>query len=153
MSIDFPDLCALKAGNSTAWDVAFYHLWPIALRAAKHPQTCLVPWEAEDVASEAMLEIISRIQNVRSIDEIKALLTTIAYRRAVSAARRKFAVKRSAQDDGELIAASSESASSRLSDIERTEMLLSLRKALSVLDPETQLLLLEKIGHELTYQE
>ena len=91
MSRDFPDLCALKAGNSTAWDAAFYHLWPIALRAAQHPQACLVPWEAEDVASEAMLEVISRIQNVRSIDEIKALLTTIAYRRAVSLASSRLA--------------------------------------------------------------
>src|SRR5258705_9316598 len=93
MSKEFPDLSALKAGNRAAWDEAFRHLWPMALRAARHPEACLVTWEAEDVANDAILELITQIDAVASADEMKALVITIAFRRGISLARRKSAAK------------------------------------------------------------
>src|SRR5205085_287836 len=77
-----------------AWNKAFSHLWTIALNAARHPAACLVPWEAEDVASEAVLELIANIESVTSPGHAKALTATIAYRRAIEFARRKSAAKR-----------------------------------------------------------
>src|SRR5688572_20567133 len=102
MSKDFPDLDTLKAGDMAAWDEAFRHLWPMALRAAQHSDACLVTWEAEDVAGEAILELISQIEKITSVEEAKAIVITIAFRRAISLARRKSAIKRRPPADNDL---------------------------------------------------
>ena len=149
MSKDFPDLSALKAGDCAAWREAFCHLWPMALRAAQHPEARLATWEAEDVASDAIEELISRFDAVTSVDHAKALVFSIARGRAISLARRKSAAKRRRPDDPDC----GETSTTELSDIERIEMAVLLRQALDVLDSETQLLLMEKVVHNFTYEE
>ena len=153
MSVEFPELNALKAGNAEAWNSAFYHLWPIALRVAHHPEACLVPWEREEVASDAILELIEHFDAVASIDQAKALLTTITYRRAISFARRKFAAKRTRPKDYEAQTHDEMADNHHLSDIERVELTVLMKRALDVLEPQTRQLLLEKIQQQSTYEE
>jgi RNA polymerase sigma-70 factor, ECF subfamily len=151
---DFPDLTALKAGERAAWDEAFRRLWPMALRAAQHPEARLVAWEAEDVANEAILELISQIDAVASADEMKALVITIAFRRAISLARRKSAAKRRLPDNGEPNHDDpASSPMSDLTDMEKREMVVLLGQALEAVDRDTRLLLKEKIELDLTYHE
>lgn len=155
MSNDFPNLSALKAGDGAAWDKAFCHLWPMALRAAQHPEACLVTWEAEDIANEAILELISQIGKVTNAEETKALVVTIAYRRAVSLARRKSAIKRRlpTSNEFELSPEVSSEFITNYTDAEQREMTILVRQALGVLDTQTRCFLMEKIGQNLTYQE
>ena len=101
-----------------------------------------------------MLDVISRIQNVRSTDEIKALLTTIAFRSAVSVARRKFAAKRCAQKENTVSDLVHEThAPAAFNEMEQSEIALLVREALSVLDGETRSLLLQRLESDLTYEE
>ena len=146
---DCPDLCALKAGELAAWRAAWPCFWAIALQAARHPRTGLVRWEAEDVASEAIEELITRIDTASTIPHAKALLATIASRRAIDFARRKSAEKRRAPTSEQPDAYTDSS----MSLVEQAELVLLVQNALEALDPETRALLMEKIGQQLTYRE
>jgi RNA polymerase sigma-70 factor (ECF subfamily) len=151
MASDFFELHALQRGDPVAWTAAFPHLWPIALRAASHPEACLVPWEAEDVAHDAMIELIQSIDDVRNVDEMKGFLSTIAYRSAIDYSRRKYAGKRS--PPAELDEAHEVPSTPELGPADLREMTLLIRKAFDVLDRQTQRLLIEKVAMDLTYDE
>ena len=151
---------ALKIGDEQAWSLAFHDLWPLALRAAQHPELVLTLEEAQDAASEALVQVVEQIERVQLYEEVKALAVTIAYRRAVSLARRKSAAKRQpkipaldVQEQDCDTRETSDSMSSRLSDQEIRELVVLLKEALAALDEETRTLLKEKIGHGLTYEE
>jgi RNA polymerase sigma factor (sigma-70 family) len=157
---DVPDMGALKGGDNVAWRLAFYRLWPLALRAAKHPKLVLTLEEAQDAASEALEQLASRIETVASFDELKALTVTIAYRRAVSLARRKSATKRPkscppevAVGGGDHKAQFHSCTEARLTDQELRELVVLLRKAFEGLDEQTGTLLREKIGDGSSYAE
>src|SRR5258708_40329697 len=94
MPREFPDLRELKRGSETAWTEAFRALWPIALRAARHYHAALTAEDAEDAASDALKQIVSRAGDVATFQELEALLAVIAYRTAISLARAKSASKR-----------------------------------------------------------
>ena len=151
---DFPDLGLLKDGDNEAWDIAFSHLWPIALWAARHSEACLADSDIEDAASGAIHELITKIETVKDVDHAKALLTIIARNHAVSIARKNSAKKRRLPDNCEPPFAEPHSVfSNDLMDIERCEMILSLRQALNGLTSQTQLLLMEKIAYGRTSEE
>ena len=155
------DIAALQAGDEAAWTAVFRQLWTVALGAARHPSACLTGGEAEEAASEALAQLVSQIALVRTVEELNALAATIAFRRAISLARRKSAAKRGAAslslDDvllhDETLLASHSSANNGLSDVEAAEMALLLQQALSELDGETRTLLEEKLVSGATYQE
>ena len=149
MTDEFPDLSALKAGDNAAWEVAFRHLWPIARQAAKCPQAFLTDSEAEDTASDAMIAFFRQIERVSSVDHAKALVTIIARRRAISRRRKNPPDTRPLPQDWEPDSAET----AELTDIERCEMILLLRRALDVLASETRLILVEVITHGVTYKE
>ena len=151
MSNDFPEISALKAGDSYAWDEAFSHLWPIALNAARHPAACLVPWEAEDVASEALIELIGKIETVTSTGHAKALTATIAYRRAIELARRKSAIKRSLPEN--FVTPTQISWPTELTDLELSDMIVLLRQALDILDTDTRSIVEDRFVLGLSYEE
>src|SRR6266516_5359078 len=94
MSANHGHIDALKIGDEQAWTRAFHDLWPLALRAARHPELFLTLEEAQDAASEALVQVVEQIEHVQIYDQVKALAVTIAYRRAVSLARRNSAAKR-----------------------------------------------------------
>lgn len=145
---------ALKRGDPVHWRTAFAQFWPVALRAAHHPQaSCLVPWEKEEVAHEAMLDWIDHFETLANMEEAKALLITISYRRAISAARRKYAAKRSAPPEVEEQFSASGSANLNGScDVERADVTLLLKKVLDSVEPDTRLMLIDKI-EGLTYKQ
>ena len=147
--IDFLDLCALKARNVKAWRAAWPCFWPIALHAARHPDAGLVRWEAEDVASDAIQELILRIDSVSSLHHAAALLATIAYSRAIDLARRKSAAKRRLPPPEDFVSANN----SVSDDLERAERLIRLHQALEVLDADAKLLVMEKFCEELPYKQ
>jgi len=151
---DFPDLGALKAGDEAAWQAAFWHLWPIALRAAQNPQARLEDAEAEDVASEAIEILISKIEQVTSFDHAEALVSVIASRRAISHARSNSAAKRPPPNNRDFALAEIPAVSStNMTDIDLCDMIVLLRRAFDVLDVSTRLMLLEKTGDGLTYNQ
>ena len=151
---------ALKIGDEQAWRRAFHDLWPLALRAAQHPELFLTLEEAEDAGSEALVQVVEQIERVESYEEVKALAVTIAYRRAVSLARRKSAAKRQPKIPSRDLAEQdwdareiSDSISSRLADQEIRELVVLLQEALAALDEKTRTLLKEKIGCGLSYEQ
>jgi RNA polymerase sigma-70 factor (ECF subfamily) len=155
------DIPALQAGDEAAWTAAFRHLWTVALGAARHPSACLTESESEEAASEALAQLVSQITLVRTVEELKALAATIAFRRAISLARRKSAAKRGtlslSLNDGlfrdETLLALQSPDRDGLSDVEAAEMALLLQQALSELDRETRTLLEEKLLSGSTYEE
>jgi RNA polymerase sigma factor (sigma-70 family) len=154
------DIPALQAGDEAAWTAAFRHLWRTALGAARHPCACLTDGESEEAASEALAQLVSQITLVRTVQELEALVATIAFRRAISVARRKSAAKRGAVSlslndalflDETLALHAPDSDGS--TDVEAAEMALLLQQALSELDDETRALLEEKLVSGATYEE
>ena len=155
------DVAALQVGDEAAWTAAFRQLWTVALGAARHPSACLTDGESEEAASEALAQLVSHIALVKTFEELKALAATIAFRRAISMARRKSAAKRGAAllslDDalsnGDRLLEWHSSANDGFSDVEAAEMALLLQQALSELDQETRTLLEEKLVSGATYEE
>jgi DNA-directed RNA polymerase specialized sigma24 family protein len=145
MSANPGHIDALKLGDEQAWSLAFHDLWPLALRAAQHPELVLTLEEAQDAASEALVQLVDQIDRVQTYEAVKALAVTIAYRRAVSLARRKSAAKRQPKTpSGDLAEQdcdareTSDSMSSGLSDPEIRELVVLLKEALAALDEETR---------------
>jgi RNA polymerase sigma factor (sigma-70 family) len=89
-----PNLQALQRGDGAAWDEAFVWLWPAAFGAAQSILTGSLNHEAEDVAIEALEELIEKVRGLRSVEELKPLVASIAHHRAVSRLRAHFAPKR-----------------------------------------------------------
>lgn len=156
-----PSLDALQRRDEAAWTAAFHQLWPIAVCAARHPSACLTNTEAEEAASEALAQLVSQASLVANFEQLKALTATIAFRKAISMARKRSASKRGAGvlslDDKSLFdeswLAPHSMPDNGLSDVEAAEMVLLLQQALSELDAETQTLLEEKHVLGATYEE
>ncbi len=89
-----PDLKALQQGDARAWDAAFDWLWPTAFAVAQFKLQPFLPDEVEDVAIEAVEELVDKVRDVKAVEELKPLLASIAHHRAVSLLRHRFAKKR-----------------------------------------------------------
>jgi DNA-directed RNA polymerase specialized sigma24 family protein len=89
-----PDLRALKLGDEAAWNAAFEWLWPTVFGAAQSKLQRFLPDEVEDTAMEALEQLVEKVRSVNTVDELKPLVATIAYNRAVSLLRNRFAKKR-----------------------------------------------------------
>ena len=89
-----PDLKSLQQGDAAAWDEAFRWLWPTAFAVAKLKLQPYFPNEIEDVAIEALEEVVAKVPAVKSAEELKPLVASIAHHRAVSLLRERFAKKR-----------------------------------------------------------
>ena len=93
-AVPLPDLRALQRGDPAAWDEAFAWLWPAAFGAAQAKLQPFLPGDVEDVAIEALEELIEKVRGVRAVEELKPLVASIAHHRAVSRLRQHFAAKR-----------------------------------------------------------
>src|SRR5438445_3454396 len=89
-----PDLRALQSGDADAWEGAFQWLWPVVFAVAKLKLQPYFPNEVEDVAIEALEELVEKVRTVKSAEELKPLAASIAHHRAVSLLRERFAKKR-----------------------------------------------------------
>lgn len=151
---DPPDLQKLKRGEQHAWTDAFYHLWPIAYHAALASSAGLTPDEAEDVAIEALTQLVAGIDSVTTEAGLKALTAVISRRQAISLARRKAAAKRPeigvhldalTECEGERIL-HPQSQDGAFSESDATELLQILHRSLLAEDAATRELL---VAHHL----
>jgi RNA polymerase sigma factor (sigma-70 family) len=144
----------LQLGDETAWSHVFPMLWSVARRAAATPMAGLSQPETEDVAIETLAEMARRKVRAATLVQLRALTATIAFRKAISMARRRSAAKRSAPDPQPTSAAPHGGETiSRLDEVQLHELLSLLSDALSDLDPETRSLLWDKQIAGLSYQE
>jgi RNA polymerase sigma factor (sigma-70 family) len=91
-----PDLHALQRGDEAAWDAAFGWLWPTVFAVAQLKLQPFLPDEVEDMAIEALGQLVDKVRSVKSVEELKPLAASIAHHRAVSLLRERFAQKRDA---------------------------------------------------------
>ena len=91
-----PDLHALQRGDEAAWDAAFGWLWPTVFAVAQLKLQPFLPDEVEDMAIEALGQLVDKVRSVKSVEELKPLAASIAHHRAVSLLRERFAQKRGA---------------------------------------------------------
>src|SRR5262249_28283184 len=92
--MNLPDLQALQAGDADAWDEAFRWLWPVAFGAARKVLQSHLPDDAEDTAVRGIEELVDKVKQLKSGDELRPLVASIAHNLAVSRLRQHFADKR-----------------------------------------------------------
>jgi RNA polymerase sigma factor (sigma-70 family) len=92
--MNIPELSKLKSGDADAWDEAFQWLWPTAFAVAQLKLQPYFPEDIEDVAIEALEELVEKVHQVKAAEELKPLTASIAHNRAVSRLRERFAAKR-----------------------------------------------------------
>lgn len=154
----------LKQGDRDAWDETFDWLWPTVLAVANLKLQPFLPAEAEDVAIEALEELVEKVQEVRTIEELKPLAASIAHNRAVSLLRERFAKKRGegkitsldkpldAPDDAHPVkeVAAEPRTLDTLDQIELTGLLVELQRCIK---PESQFVVADFFVRGLSYQQ
>jgi RNA polymerase sigma factor (sigma-70 family) len=94
--VSTPNLKALQRGEEAAWDEAFRWLWPAAFGAAQIKLQPWLPGDVEDVVIEALEELVEKVRQISTVEELRPLAASIAHHRAVSRLREFFAAKRGA---------------------------------------------------------
>ena len=158
--MNVPDLQALQRGDAAAWDEAFHWLWPAAFGAAQAKLQPFLPGDVEDVAIESLEELVEVVTRVKTVEELKPLVASIAHHRAVSRLREHFAAKRGSGQTASLEARVEEwredaeaAADSPLVSLERKELAEVLRTLLAELKPPQGELLADFYQHGLSYEE
>lgn len=156
-----PDLRALRAGDETAWDAAFDWLWPTAFAVAQFKLQAFFPEDVEDVAIEALEEVVGKVRELSSGEELKPLAASIAHNRAISLLRGRFAQKRGAgrtesldkpvNDAGELMDPPGEAP--LLVELDQNELAGLLRELQRDVKPEHRVLLDDFFLRRLSYEE
>jgi RNA polymerase sigma factor (sigma-70 family) len=159
--VHLPDLQALLRGDEAAWDEAFRWLWPAAFGAAHVTLHPYLPADVEDVAIEAMEELVEKVSEVISVEELKPLAASIAHHRAVSRLRQHYAAKHGSgktesldakqQEAGELPEVAS--VASPLAALEQRELAAVLGQLLAELNPPQGEMLADFFLHGLSYEE
>jgi RNA polymerase sigma factor (sigma-70 family) len=160
-TVNLPDLCALKTGDANAWDEAFVWLWPTVFAVAKLKLQPYFPNEIEDVAIESIEQLVERVLEVKSVEELKPLAASIAHNRAVSLLRERFAKKRGegktesldAQASGGVNQNEPTTTDSPLDDLKQKELAQRLGKSLAELKPPMGEILSDFFLHGLSYAE
>jgi RNA polymerase sigma factor (sigma-70 family) len=138
-----PDLQALQRGDAAAWDMAFPWLWPAAFGAAQATLLPFLPAEVEDVAIESLEALVEKVRELKSVEELKPLVASIAHHRAVSLLRERFAKKRGEGRTGSpeavqgaaVIDCPDPTANSPLAALEQKELAECLSRTISKLKP------------------
>ena len=156
-----PDLQSLKAGQAEAWDVAFQWLWPVVFAVAQLKLQPFIPNEIEDVAMEALEELVEKAGTVKAVEELKPLAASIAHHRAVSLLRERFAKKRGEGKTESLEATlgdegaghESVAGGSPLDNLGQKELAEQLAASLTALKPPLGEVLSDFYLHGLRYEE
>ena len=160
-TVSLPDLGALKTGDANAWDEAFAWLWPTVFAVAKRILQPYFPNEVEDVAIESLEQLVGKVPEVQSVEELEPLAASIAHHRAVSLLRERFAKKRGegktasldAQPDDGISQNELTSSDSPLADLEQKELAQRLGKSLTELKPPMGDILSDFFLHGMRYEE
>lgn len=154
-----PNLQALQNGDADAWDEAFRWLWPTVFAAAQIKLQPYLPNDTEDVAIEALEELVEKARQVKSVEELKPLAASIAHHRAVSRLREHFAQKRGAGQTQSLEAQQEkhdfepESGHSPLLEINQTELADLLRELQREMNPEQRAILTDFLLNGSSYEQ
>jgi RNA polymerase sigma factor (sigma-70 family) len=156
-----PDLQALKLGDKSAWDAAFDWLWPTVFAVAKLKLQPFLPEEVEDMAIEALEELVAKVCSANSVEELKPLAASIAHNRAVSLLRSRFAKKRGAGKTESLDAPAGDgeakeepaTGDSPLDSLAEKELAARLQKSLAQLKPPQGEILSDFFLYGLRYEE
>src|SRR5438876_386718 len=159
--MNLPNLPALQTGDADAWNAAFDWLWPTVFAVAQLKLQPYFPSEMEDVAIEALEELVEKVRAVKSAEELKPLAASIAHHRAVSLLRERFAKKRGEGKTESLDAPTDDggnphdppSNDSPLVDLEQRELAQRLGKSLAELKPPLGEILSDFFLHGLRYEE
>lgn len=155
------DLHALQAGDESAWDAAFDWLWPTAFAVAQLKLQQFFPEDVEDVAIEALEEVVGKVRELKSAEELKPLVASITHNRAVSLLRERFARKRGAGKtesldgpvDGSGEPMDPPSEAPLLVELDQAELAGLLRDLSRDLKPDHRDLLNDFFLHRLSYEE
>ena len=158
--MNLPELKPLQQGDGIAWDEAFRWLWPTVFAVAQLKLQPYFPNEIEDVAIEALEELVEKVRGVKSVEELKPLAASIAHNRAVSLLRERFAKKRGEGKTESLDAPTDDggthdlqSSDSPLADLEQSELAERLGLSLAELKPPLGEILSDFFLHGLRYEE
>lgn len=158
-----PDLSKLIEGDQLEWDVAFDWLWDSARKMAllTGMNRCCAD-DAEDVASDAISVLLRRLKegNVKTSEELKALLLRIVHDKAIDHCRELFTQKRGGGKTTRLedLPESMRSmllatGDSPLEKLEKSEFVELARKAGKKLKDKEWLVLEDFFLNELSYKE
>jgi RNA polymerase sigma-70 factor (ECF subfamily) len=156
-----PRLQALQQGDADAWDEAFRWLWPVVLAVAQLKLQPFCPNDAEDVAIEALEELVPKVREVKTVEELRPLAASIAHHRAVDLLRERFAKKRGAGKTESLEAGQAEggadcpdpAADSPVAELEQKELAQRIAQSLTELKPPSGEVLSDFFLHNLRYEE
>ena len=159
--MQLPDLPALKRGDAAAWDVAFPWLWPAAFGAAQAKLQPYFPAEVEDVAIESLEALVEKVRELKSVEELKPLVASIAHHREVSLLRERFAKKRGegrtesleAVQEANMADCPDPAADSPLAVLEEKELAERLRRTIAELKPPVDAIMRDRFLNELSYEE
>jgi RNA polymerase sigma factor (sigma-70 family) len=160
-TVNLPDLYALRTGDASAWDEAFAWLWPTVFAVAKLKLQPYFPNEVEDVAIESIEQLVEKVPEVKSVEELKPLAASIAHNRAVSLLRERFAKKRGEgktdslddQVDAGVNQNEPTTSDSPLENLQQVELAQRLGESLSELKPPMGEILSDFFLHGLRYEE
>ncbi len=159
--INAPNVQLLQRGDADTWDEAFRWLWPTVFAVAQLKLQPYLPNDIEDVAIEALEELVEKVRTVKSPEELKPLAASIAHNRAVSLLRERFAKKRG-QGKTESLDAPAEDGGNRhdpssnnspLADLEQKELAEQVGQTLAELKPPLGEILSDFFLHDLRYEE
>ena len=152
---------ALQAGDVDAWNEVSHWLWPVALAVAQLKLQPHFPREAQDVATEALGELVSKVREVKDVEELRLRAASIAYHRAVSLLHERFANQRGvgktetleAVLDAKLGECPDPSSGSPLEALEHEELAERLRRTIGELTPPLSAVMTDRFINELSYEE
>lgn len=157
-----PKLHALRKGDADAWDELFDELWPVVFAVARLKLQPFFPGEIEDVAIEALEELVEKAREVRAAGELRPLAASIAHHRAVSLLRERFARKRGSgqvksldglAEQSKVGFDSAETPNSPLDALEQKELAARLGLSLGALKPPQGEVLSDFFLQGLRYEE
>src|ERR1017187_7715485 len=140
--------------------MAFPWLWPAAFGAAQVTLQPFLPAEVEDVAIESLEALVEKVRELKSVEELKPLVASIAHHRAVSLLRERFAKKRGQGKTESLEAVQKEAvmgcpdptADSPLAALDQKEVAECLSRTLSELKPPQGAVLTDFFLDGLSYE-
>jgi RNA polymerase sigma factor (sigma-70 family) len=155
------NLRALQAGDADAWDEGFRSLWPVVLAVAQLKLQPYFPNEAEDVAIQTLEELVPKVREVKTVEELRPLAASIAHHRAVSLLRERFAKKRGEGKTEPLDPGAGGEGSqhepaandSPLAELEQKELAERISQSLAELNPPQGEVLSDFYLHGLRYEE
>ena len=160
-AVNPPELKSLQQGDADAWDDAFRWLWPAVFAVAQLKLRPFLPGEIEDTAIEALEDLVEKVREVKTVEELKPLVASIAHHRAVSLLRQRFAKKRGEGRTEPLGAGLDEEGSqhepastdSPLAELEQRELAQRISRSLAELKPPLGDILSDFFLHGLRYEE